>query len=51
MHLETSCFELAIASLPTNIVFRTNYMFIGPQNDPTFHEHASQGSHVAMGET
>jgi hypothetical protein len=25
-------------------------MFVGPQNGPTFREHASQGSHVALGE-
>jgi hypothetical protein len=25
-------------------------MSIGPQNGPTFHEHASQGFHVALGE-
>ncbi len=31
-------------------VSRANYMSIGPQNDPTFHEHASQGFHIVLGE-
>jgi hypothetical protein len=43
--------ELAIASLTTNIVSRANYMSIGSQNGPIFHEHASQGFHVVLNET
>jgi hypothetical protein len=31
-------------------MFGTNYIFIGPQNGLIFHDHASQGSHVALGE-
>jgi hypothetical protein len=33
-----------------NIVSWTNYMSFKPQNGPTFHEHASQGFHVVLGE-
>ncbi len=42
--------KLIIASFATNIVFRANYMFVRPQNGPTFHEHASQGFHIILGE-
>jgi hypothetical protein len=42
--------ELASASLATNIVSRTNCIFVKPQNGPTPHEHASQGFHVAPSE-
>jgi hypothetical protein len=38
--------ELIVASFTTNIVLRENYGFVGPQNDPTFHEHATKGLHV-----
>ncbi len=43
--------KLIIASPTTNIVFKANYMFVKPQNGPTFYEHASQGFHIVMGET
>jgi hypothetical protein len=43
-------FELAIASLATNIVYGTNCMSMRPQNGPTPHEHVSQGSHITLGE-
>jgi len=38
-----------VASLATNIAFGTNYMFIGSQNDPFFHEHVVQGPHIVQG--
>jgi hypothetical protein len=43
--------ELTITSLTTGIVFGANCMSNKSQNGPTFHEHASQGFHVVMGET
>jgi hypothetical protein len=34
----------------TNITSRVNYIFIGSQNDPTFHECAIQCPHIVLGE-
>jgi hypothetical protein len=42
--------ELVIASLATSTIFGAKCMFIGHQNGPTLHEHASQGFHVVLGE-
>lgn len=38
-HTKKQIVEIVIASLATNIVRRANYRSIGPQNDPTPHEH------------
>jgi hypothetical protein len=43
-------FEPKVKSLATNIVLRTNCRFVKPQNGPTLHAHASQSSHVVIGE-
>jgi hypothetical protein len=41
--------ELVVASHTTNIVPRTNYGSVKPQNGPTPHEHVVQGLHIALG--
>jgi len=41
--------KLVVASFTTNIMFTTNYVCVGSQNDPTLHEHVVQGPHVVMG--
>ncbi len=41
--------EHVVASSIMNIVSKTNYRFIEPQNGPTINEHATQGLHVTMG--
>jgi hypothetical protein len=48
-YIEKQIVELVVASLATNIVFGTNYMCIGSQNDPTPHEHVVQGFHILFG--
>jgi hypothetical protein len=48
-HTKKQIVEHVVASHATNIVPRANYRSIGPQNDPTFHEHVIQGLHVALG--
>jgi hypothetical protein len=40
--------EHVIASSIMNIVSKTNYKFIEPQNGPTINDHATQGLHVIM---
>jgi hypothetical protein len=41
--------EHVVASSIMNIVFKTNYRFIEPQNGPTTNERATQRLHVIMG--
>ncbi len=41
--------EHVVASSIMNIVFKTNYKFIEPQNGPTINERATQRLHVIMG--
>ncbi len=38
-HIDKQTTKPAIASLISNIVPKTNYKSIGPQNDPILHEH------------
>jgi hypothetical protein len=38
-HIDKQTIEPAIASFISNIVPKTNYKSIGPQNDPILHEH------------
>jgi hypothetical protein len=48
-HTEKQTDKPAVASHATNTMPRANYKYVGFQNDPTFHEHAIQGLHVALG--
>jgi len=48
-HTMKHIIQHVVASSIMNIVFKTNYMFIEPQNGPTINEHATQGLHVIMG--
>jgi hypothetical protein len=48
-HTKKQTIELVIASHATSIVLGVNCRFVGPQNGPTFHEHAVQSPYVAMG--
>jgi hypothetical protein len=41
--------ELVVASHTTNIVPRTNYRFVEPQNGSTPHEHAIQSPYIVLG--
>jgi hypothetical protein len=49
-HIVKYIIEPIVASPTTIIMSRTNYKSIGPQNDPTFHEHAKQGFHTILNE-
>jgi hypothetical protein len=42
--------ELLITSISTITMFGASFMSIEPQNDPTFHKHASQSFHAILGE-
>jgi hypothetical protein len=48
-HIMKHIIKHVVASSIMNIVPKTNYMFIEPQNGPTINEHATQGLHVIMG--
>ncbi len=47
-HTMKHIIEHVIASSIINIVSKTNYKFIEPQNGPTINDHATQGLHVIM---
>jgi hypothetical protein len=49
-HIVKDIVEPIVASPTTIIMSRANYKSIGPQNDPTFHEHATQGFHTILNE-
>ncbi len=51
LHTMKHIIEHVVASSIMNIVSKTNYMFVEPQNGPTINEHATQGLHIIMGET
>jgi hypothetical protein len=48
-HTKKQTAEPIVASHTTNIVLRTNYKFVKPQNGPTLHEHVVQGLHIIVG--
>jgi hypothetical protein len=48
-YIDKQIVKLAVASLATNIVFKTNYVCVESQNDPTPHEHVIQGLHIILG--
>jgi len=50
-HIVKHIIEHVVASSIMNIVSKTNYRFIEPQNGPTINEHATQGLHVIIGKT
>ncbi len=50
-HTKKQIIELVIASHATNIMPKEKCRFVGPQNGPTPHEHATQGLHFVMGVT
>jgi hypothetical protein len=49
-NIDKQIVEPKVASLATNIVFKTSQRSIKPQNCPIPREHGAQGLHVFLGE-